>query len=73
MNTDEVNKMEHDGSNPEFMLFRFVADMSFDANSTIKDLVFIWKPKVHHRAHKTFKPYFLKCYFSDMKFKIIQW
>jgi len=58
MNTAEVNKMEHDGSYPEFILFRFVAVMSFDANS-IKDLLFVWKLKVHHRAHKTFKPYFL--------------
>lgn len=38
MNTDGVPKMEQDGSNPEFILFRFVAVTSFDANSTIKDL-----------------------------------
>jgi hypothetical protein len=41
MNTAEVTKMENDGSNPEFILFRFVAVMSFDSNSTIKDLLFV--------------------------------
>jgi hypothetical protein len=59
MNTAEVTKMEYDGSNPEFILFRFVAVMSFDANSMIKDLLFVWKPKARHSAHKTFKLYFL--------------
>jgi len=59
MNAAEVTKMEHDGSDPEFILFRFVAVMSFDANSTIKDLLLVWKPKVHYRACKTFNPYFL--------------
>jgi len=58
MNTAEVTKMERDGSYPEIILFRFVAVMLFDANSTIKDLLLVWKPKVHYRAHKTFKPYF---------------
>jgi hypothetical protein len=41
MNTVEVTKMEHGGSNPEFILFRFVAVMPFDVNSTIKDLLFV--------------------------------
>ena len=59
MNTAEVTKMECDGSNPEFILFRFVAVMSFEANSTIKDLLFVGKLKVHNRAHKTFKLHFL--------------
>ena len=59
MNTAAVTKIEHDGSIPEFILFRFVAVTPFDANSKIKDLLFVWKPKVHHRAHKTLKPYFL--------------
>lgn len=59
MNAAEVTKMEHDGSNSEFILFRFLAIMSFDANSTIKDLLLVWKPKVHYRAHKIFNPYCL--------------
>lgn len=59
MNAAEVTKMEYDGSDPEFVLFRFVAVMLFDANSTIKSLLLLWKPKIHYRAHKTFNPYFM--------------
>lgn len=53
MNTAEVTKMERDGSDPKFISFRLVAVMSFDANSTINDLLVVWKPKVHYRAHIT--------------------
>jgi hypothetical protein len=41
MNAAEIIKMERDGSNPEFILFRFVAVMPFDANATINDLLFV--------------------------------